>query len=156
MSIRGLTDLERFQTKYEIKESGCWEWIGSRSTRYGGFHLPSYPSGRVKRMVLAHKASLYLLKGIVPNEGESVLHSCDNGFCVNPDHLSVGTQQDNMLDMSRKGRAGRAMLILDDEDAYLAVMLREAGFGPKYIQNYYFPNMSESQLSRITRGLRRD
>ena len=36
--------------------------------------------------------------------GKVVMHSCDNPRCVNPDHLSIGTQRDNILDSIRKGR----------------------------------------------------
>ncbi|NYT54491.1 HNH endonuclease [Eoetvoesia caeni] len=65
--------------------------------RYG--HL--YLNGRIVR---AHRA-LYEMAGHSIPPGMELLHSCDIGLCVNPDHLSIGTHQENMTDMVRKGRA---------------------------------------------------
>lgn len=56
--------------------------------------------------VRAHRASWEIYKGTIP-EGLSVLHSCDTPLCVNPDHLFLGTQQENMTDRTAKGRTGK-------------------------------------------------
>jgi hypothetical protein len=92
--------------------SGCWLWVGWMNwADYGRLY------DAAGNEVLAHCASWEHHRGPVP-DGLSVLHKCDVRCCVNPDHLFVGTQQDNMDDMHAKGRGvaapfernGRAIL----------------------------------------------
>jgi hypothetical protein len=79
----------------------CWMWNGYRiKGRYGHFNAGN------KKMLLAHRFSWVHFNGDIP-EGLYVLHKCDVPYCVNPNHLFLGTQQDNMDDMVRKGRQGR-------------------------------------------------
>lgn len=97
---------ERFWSRVRKgAEDECWEWTGPRiPTQYGTIMV----NGRVER---AHRASWFLAHGPVP-DGMWVLHSCDNRGCVNPIHLFLGTRQDNVDDMVRKGRGrypGRAL-----------------------------------------------
>ena len=88
---------QRFDEKYIIDEStGCWNWKKTSGRRYGSMWLDD------KRQQ-AHRASWQLHIGEIP-EGLCVLHKCDNTKCVNPNHLFLGTQTDNMQDMVKKGR----------------------------------------------------
>ena len=93
----------RFESKFiPIPFDGCWIWeaycipIG-----YGSFGL-----GR-RTMMLAHRAAWILYRGPIP-AGMNVLHKCDVRSCVNPDHLFLGTQSENVRDMFSKGRDNRA------------------------------------------------
>lgn len=79
------------------KTEGCWLWTGSRSPYYGNF----YPDHGT--CVHAHRYSWELAYGPIPPDMQ-VLHKCDVRHCVRPDHLFLGTQQDNMDDMAAKGR----------------------------------------------------
>jgi hypothetical protein len=76
----------------------CWEWMASRKpTGYGQFMV----SGKMKRV---HRYSWELHTGAPPPADMSLCHRCDNPPCVNPAHLFVGTQKDNIQDALRKGR----------------------------------------------------
>jgi len=88
----------RFHVKYAKQPNdGCWLWTGSKhTTGYGGIRFRG-------RMWGAHRVSWTLYRGEIP-EGLSVCHTCDNPLCVNPDHLFLGNQKDNMLDARNKGR----------------------------------------------------
>lgn len=88
----------QFDSKYVKAENGCWEWKAAKiNTGYGLMRV-----GNIAK--LAHRLSYERRHGSA--DGLFVCHRCDNPGCVNPDHLFVGTQTDNMRDMSRKGRAG--------------------------------------------------
>lgn len=75
---------------------GCWEWTGYTKNGYGVISLNDAHA-------YLHRLSWRLHRGPIP-EGLSVLHRCDNKRCVRPDHLFVGTQQDNVDDMHAKER----------------------------------------------------
>jgi hypothetical protein len=80
--------------------TGCWIWTGAYTRRgYGMISL----GGRKSKTLTASHASLKV-HGIEVPLGMQVNHKCDNKWCVNPEHLWVGTQSDNMRDMWRKGR----------------------------------------------------
>lgn len=75
----------------------CWEWIaGKHGFGYGMFCINS-------KNERAHRVAWELTNGEIP-DGLWVLHKCDNPCCVNPNHLFLGTVQDNIEDMINKGR----------------------------------------------------
>ena len=78
-------------------EAGCWLWQGARSSK--GYGSVRY-SGRA---IGAHRLSWLLHKGPIP-DGLHVLHSCDTPACLNPEHLFLGSNQDNVTDKIAKGR----------------------------------------------------
>ena len=86
---------ERFWDKVK-KNHDCWEWKGSSYLGYGQIW-------RNGKKVKAHRLSWEMHNGIIP-EGIFVLHKCDNPSCVNPEHLFLGNQKDNMQDCSKKKR----------------------------------------------------
>lgn len=91
------TILDKFLAHIHISQN-CWEWQGARTLGYGRFTLQGGASSS-----LAHRISWQLENGRIP-DGLDVLHKCDNPPCVRPDHLFLGTHQDNMDDMALKGR----------------------------------------------------
>lgn len=102
MAPRKYTTAERICTFWSKvdKSNGddaCWLWTGSvRGYGYGQFWFNS-------RNRPTHRISWELAHGEIP-DGLLVCHRCDNPICVNPKHLFLGTQQDNIDDKTRKGR----------------------------------------------------
>lgn len=80
--------------------TGCFVWNGKRHMKTGRAYLRD-ASGKV---VIATRWILGYLRGMPLQGAECALHTCDNPQCVNPSHLFVGTQQDNIRDRDTKGR----------------------------------------------------
>ncbi len=96
-----VSDVNRFTKKvaFPVSDEGCWIWRGAKhSTQrgYGKFRL----GGRVMN---AHKASYILFNGEV-GKGLVIAHQCNNEHCVNPAHLKVETQSQNMKYCVMSGR----------------------------------------------------
>lgn len=89
---------ELFDDKCLVLPSGCWEWQGNLDRYgYGIFKLGN-------KSYKAHRYSYELYNGSF-EQSFHVLHCCDNPKCVNPEHLFLGTNQDNIQDKVNKGRS---------------------------------------------------
>lgn len=129
--------------------TGCWIWAGSVRSASG------HGSVFYKNLKLftAHRASYFFHKGEIPN-GQSVLHTCDVPQCVNPDHLYLGTQQQNVIDRdSRKRRRppkgslnGRALINEVIADGIKALL--STGISHKEIAKTY--GVSKGCVSEIS------
>lgn len=79
------------------KTPTCWLWQGQiNSWGYGQLMVEG-------KYLAAHRLSWTLKRGDIP-EGKSVLHTCDVRNCVNPEHLYLGSHEENMADRKRRGR----------------------------------------------------
>lgn len=94
---------KRFWSKVDVShDNKCWEWkAGLMGNGYGQFR--PHRDDQQLNTRLAHKLSWIFSFGDIP-KGLSVLHRCDNPKCVNPSHLFLGTQADNLKDMRDKER----------------------------------------------------
>lgn len=90
-----------------VTECGCWVWLGS--TDKDGYGKTTHTSSGLKRHVRAHRLVYELLVGPIP-KGAVLRHSCDVPCCVNPDHMVIGTQVDNIADREKRGRTSRGDL----------------------------------------------
>ena len=85
-----------FEKCYQRSKNGCWLWAKAVNTNGYGY---KWHKGKLHH---AHRVSWELNRGPIP-DGLFVLHRCDVKLCVNPEHLFLGTQTDNMRDAMAKG-----------------------------------------------------
>jgi hypothetical protein len=144
-------------------QSGCWEWQKSiNSSGYGLIRVNN-------KLWKTHRLSYTLYKGEIPKgegyHGTCVLHKCDNRKCLNPDHLFLGTNEDNMKDAKLKGRlAGiprpRGKISRKEREnkakvkhyGRIAIMtLRKNGVSKKYLANLF--GVNRRTISGIVNGV---
>ena len=135
--------------KFHIKDhdSGCWNWIGKKDKR--GYGRCSFEG----RKQFAHRISHKVFKGPIP-DGLYILHSCDNPACINPDHLRIGTQAENMNDavVRRRMPIGEqsSMSKLSNESVMQIVEMRNSGMSIADIARNF--NVEFTTVSVILRG----
>lgn len=118
--------------KYDLA-SDCWVWTASVRRGYGQMK-------RNGKNVYAHRAAYEHYVEPIPH-GLCVLHRCDNTLCVNPQHLFLGTQLDNVIDMTLKGRTSRKI------DASQVYLIRNSNLSCQTLARQF--GISISQVSRI-------
>lgn len=87
--------------------TNCWNWKksfkGNTSVKQYGHLTIGSRTDKTRKVISAHRYSYMVFNGKIP-KGLYVCHKCDNPKCVNPEHLFLGTHQDNVDDRERKGR----------------------------------------------------
>jgi hypothetical protein len=92
--------IARVRAKAAVDANGCWVWPYLNREKWG-YGQTNYRN----RTVTVHRQMYKLARGVELTKQQYVCHSCDNTACCNPDHLWIGSNQDNMQDCSEKGRA---------------------------------------------------
>jgi len=124
----------RFFDKVDSMQAGeCWNWDGTISDHgYGDFWC-------LGKRCRAHRISWEIYYGIIP-EGKLVLHRCDNKRCINPAHLYLGTNSDNMKDYIKRSKnptVGCFHSRLTSNEAEMVKVLRK------------YKNLSQTQLAEL-------
>lgn len=93
--------LPELLSRYTVAASGCWEWTGTRNKQ--GYGVVCVAIDKRPTGIPAPRIQWMHCHGEIPS-GMVVMHTCDNPCCVNPKHLRLGTQGDNLNDCVAKGR----------------------------------------------------
>jgi len=140
--------VKRFWSNIDTR-SKCWLWTGGMTARgYGAFAVVY---GRHK-FWRAHRFAWFLANGPIPKGGQ-ILHTCDNRFCVNPEHLYLGDTDANMRDMVQNGRSmtgerhWKAKLTENDVTAIRLSNKSDSQLGAKY-------DVDASHIHKIKSGER--
>jgi hypothetical protein len=144
----------RFWTKVNKDgANGCWLWTASCTGKAQHGQFTFSLDGRQSH-VYAHRVSYELVHGPIPN-GLNVCHHCDVPRCVNPAHLFLGTQNDNLNDARRKGRLVDGRHLIKVDDAGMADIRRRYVYrknGPELATQY---GISLAHVIRIVKGTAR-
>ncbi len=159
MNYQGKHNINRidsFWSKIDIgTDKECWEWTsGLFPNGYGMFWIG-------KTSVAAHRFSWELHNKMKIPEGLVVCHHCDNKKCVNPNHLFLGTQNDNVQDKVKKGRQAKGLKNgqvgtknkfnkLSEKDVISIRQLYLDGLYQLTIATRF--SISQQQVSKIVRG----
>ena len=148
-SLERSTGIDRFYRGFKKGgRSECWSWLkGKDDEGYGCIYF----DGKRTR---SHRVSYRLYYGIIP-DGLHVLHRCDNPSCVNPYHLFLGTNKDNMKDKVSKNRQNKGSYVhcskLTKEEVLEVVYLVSQGWSERKVS--YFYNINSSSVNKIMTGI---
>lgn len=141
---------ERFWKRVK-KTDGCWLWTG---------HVGKHGYGQItinESSCTVHRVSWRLHFGFIP-EGMCVCHHCDTRLCIKPDHLFLGTVQDNIADMVKKGRSKivktsnrRVQYKLNEQDVNkIRDLLKEGNLYQREIAKMF--GVTQTNIGLIKRG----
>ena len=141
---------DRFWNKVDIRhEDECWEWTATKTYKnYGIFYFKE----KYRR---AHRVCAEAKYGNIDNV--VVRHKCDNPICVNPNHLEVGTQKDNVQDMVSRGRARHGVSLGESHglskltEQQVLEIYNSTEYQRVLAEKY---NVGTTTISEIRRGLR--
>jgi hypothetical protein len=142
---------KRFWSRVYKFES-CWEWFGNTNRKGYGIIRQNGIS------IATQRASWRLHNGAIPN-GMHVLHTCDMPWCVNPAHLYLGKNEDNIRDKVMRGRTAKSIgakngqaKLTETDIAQIRVLYWEQNIYQHQIATQF--NISQPEVSRIVHDKR--
>jgi hypothetical protein len=143
--------------RFVNEESGCWEWMGAKNKGYGLVKI----SGRMLRV---HRVMAVLCSDLDDYDDKDfvVRHTCDNPSCFNPEHLLVGTVDDNFQDRFERNRLGKVAKLTpedvkDIKTSYAAgVTQRELGLRYNVRQDHISNIITGKNWGRLSSNLKGD
>lgn len=140
------SDIDWFHTKYtKVSDEECWPWTNYK-TKFG------YGQMTINYTVYYAHQLAYFIKNGPYDMAFMVRHICDNPWCVNPDHMQLGTTQDNTQDKVNRGRQNRGSTLLTDEELVDIHKMYADGLEQGVIADKY--NLNRSFISRVINGKR--
>lgn len=138
----------RFLSKVDapgFDPEACWPWTGAgKGNGYGHVSIDGVS-------MVASRAAYMLFVSDDIGDGVEVCHTCDNRWCVNPDHLFLGSRADNMADMKQKGRgAGGCRKHLREDQVQEVHRRLKAGHSPRRVANQM--NINYGTVTAIQAG----
>ena len=142
------SQLQRFESKVSPEPNcGCWLWTGrTNDDGYGRVTI-------LKKVFPAHRMAWTFYRGVIPDEVH-VLHRCDVRTCVNPDHLWLGSQTDNIRDMDIKNRRRPASGIENGKSKFTVsevLNIRSKRLSAREFATLY--HVDRSTIYRVWRGV---
>lgn len=149
-----LSEKERFISLVE-KTNTCWLWKGCTRGKRDHQHYGAFQRG--EKLWIASRASYDIFNGTIP-DNMLVLHNCDNSLCVNPEHLRLGTHQDNMNDMKSRNRQASQSGENHGNNKLMEIDIMEirilSGFSVSNVDIAKQFNISDGLVSMIVKGKR--
>jgi Autographiviridae endonuclease len=125
------------------RETGCWHYTGA--TTGNGYGYIRYGD----EMVYTHRVSAVLFLDFALASRLYVLHRCDTPTCFNPDHLFIGTAQDNAQDAVAKGRKRGGRKLTHDQVVRIKYLLQDGRTHRSIGEEY---GVTTANIGQIARG----
>ncbi len=129
-------------------DKGCWIWTGNIRGGYGRFSIGGWA-------IPSHRYSYELHNDVKLSDADLILHSCHNRICVNPSHLRIGDNQDNMDEMKNAGRQAKGVKngqskLTEQEVAKIKQLLEEGEMKKADVARMF--GVSDCTISDIYKG----